>query len=336
MRWIQEKFFKMRFLAFLTTIVLFSNFAFCVEKENKTDASMSNSDAFVLGLVEGVTEFLPVSSTGHLILANKFLHLDSEAPLTDAKGNVIYSDKIEDGKPVAYTMKAATDAYAIIIQIAAIAAVAFLYWRDFLSMILGVFGKSKSGFMLARNIVVAFIPAAVIGFLFHDLIEKYLFGAMPVIAALALGALVMIFFQRKYESSFKSDKPALELHNLTLKQSLIVGFMQCVALFPGTSRSMMTILGAYFVGLRPVEAAKFSFILGFVTLSAASVYKLLKDGQMMLEVLSTGPLVLGLVIAFISSLLAAKWLVGFLNKKGLIPFAIYRLVLAAILLILFL
>lgn len=298
--------------------------------EKKSD--LSNTDAVILGLVEGVTEFLPVSSTGHLILTNEFLGLDSEEPI------LIESDKAGSGSQVAkpYTLKAAADAYVIVIQIAAIAAVAFLYWRDFWEMLMGVLGKSRAGLMLLRNVVAAFIPAAILGFLFHDAIESYLFGSVPVIAALAVGAIVMIFFQKKYEKSFVSEKPAMELHELSLKQSLVVGFMQCVALFPGTSRSMMTILGSYFVGLRPVQAAKFSFILGFVTLSAASIYKLLKDGKMMIEVLSPGPVVLGLVVAFISSLIAAKWLVGFLNRRGLIPFAIYRLLLAGALLLMLL
>ena len=321
------------FVYFIFLAFLFSAEAFCSTEEKKSD--LSNSDAVILGLVEGITEFLPVSSTGHLILTNKFLGLDSEESVLGADGEILYADKSEDGKPVAYTMKAAADAYVIVIQIAAIAAVAFLYWRDFWRMILGVFGKSREGFLLARNIVVAFIPAAVLGYLFHDAIESYLFGVMPVIAALALGAIAMIFFQKKYEKHFSDSKRASEICELSLKQSLIVGFMQCVALFPGTSRSMMTILGAYFVGLRPVQAAKFSFILGFVTLSAASVYKLLKDGRMMLEVLSPGPVALGLLVAFISSLAAAKWLVGFLNRRGLIPFAIYRLLLAAVLLYIF-
>lgn len=321
------------FVYFIFLAFLFSAESFCSAEEKKSD--LSNADAVTLGLVEGITEFLPVSSTGHLILTNKFLGLDSEEPVLGADGEILYADKSEDGKPVAYTMKAAADAYVIVIQIAAIAAVAFLYWRDFWRMILGVFGKSREGFLLARNIVVAFIPAAVLGYLFHDAIESYLFGVMPVIAALALGAIAMIFFQKKYEKHFSDSKRASEICELSLKQSLIVGFMQCVALFPGTSRSMMTILGAYFVGLRPVQAAKFSFILGFVTLSAASVYKLLKDGRMMLEVLSPGPVALGLLVAFISSLAAAKWLVGFLNRRGLVPFAIYRLLLAAVLLYIF-
>lgn len=322
------------FLYFIFLSLALSSEALCQTEAKKSD--LSKADALALGLVEGITEFLPVSSTGHLILANKFLGLDSEEPVLGEGGEIPYSDKSADGKPVPYTMKAAADAYVIVIQIAAIAAVAFLYWRDFWRMFLGVFGRSREGFLLARNVVVAFIPAAVLGYLFHDAIESYLFGAMPVIAALALGAVAMIFFQKKYEKHFADSGAETEICELSLKQSLIVGFMQCVALFPGTSRSMMTILGAYFVGLRPVQAAKFSFILGFVTLSAASVYKLLKDGKMMLEVLSPGPVALGLLVAFISSLVAAKWLVGFLNRRGLIPFAIYRIALAAVLLFIFL
>ena len=309
------------FLYFIFLSLALSSEALCQTEAKKSD--LSKADALALGLVEGITEFLPVSSTGHLILANKFLGLDSEEPVLGEGGEILYSDKSADAKPVPYTMKAAADAYVIVIQIAAIAAVAFLYWRDFWRMFLGVFGRSREGFLLARNVVVAFLPAAVLGYLFHDAIESYLFGAMPVIAA-------------KYEKHFADSGAETEICELSLKQSLIVGFMQCVALFPGTSRSMMTILGAYFVGLRPVQAAKFSFILGFVTLSAASVYKLLKDGKMMLEVLSPGPVALGLLVAFISSLVAAKWLVGFLNRRGLIPFAIYRLLLAGALLLMLL
>ncbi len=297
------------------------------------DNSMEYSDAAVLGVVEGVTEFLPVSSTGHLILANHFLGLDSDSPMFDSDGAAIESRKPgPDGRPAPYTLKEAADAYAIVIQVAAIAAVALLYWRELWSMVLGFLGRSRSGLMLARNLVAAFLPAAVVGFLLHDLIEELLFGVFPVVAALAAGAVAMIFVQRRYEGGFSDSSPALEIHELSVRQSLAVGCLQCVALWPGTSRSMMTIMGAYMVGLKPVQAAKFSFLLGLVTLSAASAYKMLQDGEQMFRAISAGPLATGFAVAFVSAAVSIKWLVGFLNRRGLVPFAWYRLALAAALL----
>lgn len=289
------------------------------------NANLSYADGVALGLVEGITEFLPVSSTGHLILANDFLGLESSAPVYNSAGEAI----IYDGKP--YTLKDAADAYAIVIQIAAIAAVAILYWAEVLSIIKGFFGKSREGLMLARNLVAAFLPAAFIGLALHGVIERCLFGVWPVIIALVAGAAAMFLAQKKYGAKFAAspDAKPLEIHELSVKQSLVVGFLQCVALWPGTSRSMMTILGSYIVGLRPVQAAKFSFLLGLITLSAASSFKFLKSGGEMLEALSVGPVVVGLIAAFLSSAIAVKWLVGFLNRKGLAPFAWYRIFLAA-------
>lgn len=287
---------------------------------------MSNFDGAILGLVEGLTEFLPVSSTGHLILTNNLLGLDSDEPAVDTEGKFI---KNKDGK--FYTVKEAVDAYSIVIQIAAIIAVFFVYWQDVSSMLLGLIGKSIVGFKLLRNLIVAFLPAVAIGLLLHDLIETYLFSVWPVIYALVMGALAMFLVQNKYGKTFKNATRAVELHELSIKQSFVVGLFQCIALWPGTSRSMVTIIGAYVVGLRPVEAAKFSFLLGLITLSAASVFKIYSDGVNMFEALPIMPLVVGFVVAFISSLVAAKWLVGFLNRRGLAPFAWYRILLAVVL-----
>ncbi len=307
------------------------------EANSKEKNYLGYNDAFVLGMVEGITEFLPISSTGHLIIANHFLGLNATDPIYDSKGEIVLSKKLnEDGSPKAYTSKEAADAFSIIIQIAAIAAVAIIYWKEVFSMILGIFGRDKNGLMLARNLFVAFMPAAVIGFLLHEKIEELLFDVLPVIIALAVGAFAMIFIEKKYKKDPPKDGKVLELHELSIKQVLFVGFLQCIALWPGTSRSMMTILGAYIVGLRPVQAAKFSFLLGLITLSAASTYKLLKDGREMFEAFSVGPVLFGSFVAFVSSAIAAKWLVGFLNKNGLFCFAIYRWLLALVLILMFL
>ena len=304
-------------------IAVFAGAAACAVAETpKTD--ISYSDSAILGLVEGVTEYLPVSSTGHLIIANAFLGLDRETPLADKNGLPLL-----DADNKQYTIKTLADAYSIVIQFGAIAAVALLYRRYMLMMLLGLLGKNPAGLKLFVNLVAAFVPAAAVGLLLHKAIEAHLFGVLPVICALAAGAVVMWFAQKKYDSAKNSKKT--EIENLSVRQSLIVGVFQCAALFPGTSRSMMTILGGYVAGLGAKNSATFSFLLGLATLTAASAFKLYKDGEAMFAALSAGSLLLGLAVAFVSAAVAVKWLVGFITRRGLVPFAVYRLVVAAVL-----
>lgn len=277
---------------------------------------MDYTDAVTLGAVEGVTEYLPVSSTGHLILTKRALGLDE----TDASG------KTRESR--------ATDAYLIVIQAGAIAAVAILYWRDLLAVLLGICGKSREGLRLGINLLVAFLPAAVIGFLLNDWIEEKLFGTMPVVIALASGAPLMLGaeFWRRRRFAAADKAPERELHELSPMQCLLIGGMQCIAMAPGTSRSMMTIVGGYFAGLSPVKSARFSFLLGLVTLSAATGYTLLRHGREMTEFLDPGPVLLGLFVATVTAALSVKWLVAWLSRHGLALFAYYRLALAIIIL----
>ncbi len=300
--------------------------AFCQEQKapNTEKTDITYIDGFVLGLVEGFTEYLPVSSTGHLILANNFLNLDTDTPLKKSDGSMALT---KDGKP--YTMKAAADAYAIVIQLGAIAAVAFLYRKNILSMIMGLLGRDKLGLKLLINLIVAFLPAAIIGLVLHDIIENLLFGLKPVIIALAVGALLMFVVQKVYDKKSAKQTKSVAMEEMSIKQALVVGLLQCVAMWPGTSRSMMTILGGYLAGLKPADSAKFSFLLGLATLSAASFFKMAKDGQNMLQTLSFAPLLLGLIVAFIAASISVKWFINFLTKRGLTPFAWYRLALAA-------
>lgn len=289
----------------------------------KTD--ISYSDATILGLVEGFTEYLPVSSTGHLIIANAFLGLDAPEPLFDADGGPVLNSRLE---PV--TLKSAADAYAVVIQLGAIAAVAFVYWEWLVKMLFGLLGRNPEGLRLLRNIVVAFMPAAVAGLLFGEFIESALFGVIPVVAALFFGALLMIWTQRRY--SLAHSRPSAgyaRLDDMRARSALLIGVFQCAAMWPGMSRSMITIVGGYAVGLRPADSARFSFLLGLVTLSAASAYKMLKDGDALLRAVSAGPLLLGMAVAFLSAALSVRWLVGFLTRRGLAPFAYYRIALAA-------
>ncbi len=292
--------------------------------QNGFKTGIGYTDALILGLVEGVTEYIPVSSTGHLILTNALLNLDADTPLADADGAPVL-----DGEGNPYTVKSAADAYAVVIQLGAIAAVALAYRKSLSRMAMGVLGRDSGGLSLLINLAAAFLPAAAAGFFLHGAIERELFRVGPVAFALAAGAVFMFAVQKAYDKKFPRGESRLRLEDMTVRRALLVGVLQCAALWPGTSRSMVTIAGGYTVGLKPTDAAKFSFLLGLATLSAASVFKALKDGQNMLPALSCGPLAFGLLAAFAAAALSVKWLVGFLERRGLAPFAWYRLALAA-------
>lgn len=267
--------------------------------------------AVVLGLVEGITEYLPVSSTGHLILASWLLGLDDPA------------------------RKEAVDAFNIVIQGGAILAVLGLYARRVQQMVQGMVGTDANGRRLLINVGLAFLPAAVVGPLLDDLIESYLFSAPPVLLALAIGGAWMIWLDSR-----PTTAPSIGLDEITPRQALIIGALQCVAMWPGTSRSMMTIAGGMMVGLRPQQAAEFSFLVGLPTLGAACVYKLLKNlldahetgTQNLFQLLGVAPVVLGIAVATVSAAIAVRGLVAFLGRYGLAPFGWYRIALTLVLL----
>ena len=275
--------------------------------------------AVILGLVEGVTEYLPVSSTGHLILTSALLGLDGAG------------------------VKRSVDAFNIIIQGGAILAVLGLYWARVKRMIVGGLGLVRigkgdaAGLRLGIQLVVAFIPAAVLGVALHDRIEARLFHAWPVLGALAAGGVYMIALDRWRRNTTREHE--LEIEGLTIGKALFIGCMQTVAMWPGTSRSMMTITGGVLVGLKPRAAAEFSFLLGLPTLGGACVYSLYKNvtksqelGEPnMFELLGLAPVLIGLIVATLSAAIAVHWLVGFLNAHGLAPFGWYRLALCAVL-----
>jgi undecaprenyl-diphosphatase len=268
--------------------------------------------AGVLGLVEGITEYLPVSSTGHLILASALLGLDTPE------------------------RRSSLAAFEIVIQAGAIAAVLGLYRGRVAQMARGLAGRDPAGRRLLANLLVAFLPAALVGPLLDGAIERHLFRPAPVLLALALGGVWMIALGRRGARGPGGDH-ALEA--ITWRTALAIGAFQCVAMWPGTSRSMMTIAGGVVLGLRARDAAEFSFLLGVPTLGAACVYKLAQDllgaaqdgGPNLFDALGAGSVALGFAVAAVSAALAVRWLVGFLQRQGLAPFGWYRIGLAALL-----
>ena len=304
--------------------------------EGVETANLSYGHAVILGIVEGITEYLPISSTGHLILTNAFLNLDENTPVRDAEGEwILVQEDLETPRP--YTVGEAAYAYVIVIQAGAIAAVIMLYWQTILQILLGCVGKNPQGRKLAINLICAFIPAAIVGLLLDDWIEAKLGNNIRAVAgALIVGAVVMLIVEKWRKRRQKGaidpeDGPGI--HDLSIRQSVMIGFFQCLAMWPGTSRSMATIVGGYLAGLSPKNAAEFSFLLGLITLSAASGYKMVTDGSQMIRALEFGPVIVGCLVAFISAALAVKWLVSYLSRHGLALFAWYRIILAITVLI---
>lgn len=271
---------------------------------------MNLVQAVILGLVEGITEYLPVSSTGHLILTSAALGLSAGPE------------------------KESVHAFEVVIQAGAILAVVGLYWPRFVQMLRGVLGRDAAGLRLFVNIVIAFVPAAAIGFVLHDWITRRLFYPGPVAGALVLGGVYMLAVDR-WKRGRKGEGKTID--EMSRGDALTIGVFQIGALWPGASRSMMTITGGYAAGLTPVAAAEFSFLLGVPTLMAAAGYSLVKDlaratpeSPPFYEVLGVWPTAVGLVVATLSAAAAVKFLVAVLQRRGLAPFAWYRIVVGVI------
>lgn len=327
---------------FFVISLIFATAPLCLaEESNFTDrepvAELSPIDAIILGVVEGVTEFLPISSTGHLIIATHYLGLEGEEPLLDASGKPLWhkkpSKKYPEGEPL--TLKLAADTYIIVIQVGAILAVLLLYRAPILSMLQGLLGRDASGARLLRNVVLAFTPVAIIGLAASKIIEKHLFSVNMVIVGLVGGAILMIIVERWRHTHGDIHAYSKEPADLRPSEALTVGFMQCLALLPGTSRSMVTIVGGYLGGLTPVKAAEFSFLVGLPVLAGAALLKSWRSGPAMIEVLGWTHVLLGILVAAVSAAIAVKFFVSFLTKHGLLAFAIYRIVLAGLIALFF-
>lgn len=279
---------------------------------------MHSLQALCLGIIEGITEYLPISSTGHLIVAQRLMGIG-----------------VESGTPF---QKEAAACFAICIQGGAIMAVLGLYFRHVLQMLRGFLGKDAAGLHLAWMIVVGFLPAAVLGSLLNHWIETKLFGIWPIVVAWILGGfgiLAVISWKKRYGNP-NGNK---ELVDMTWQMALIVGLLQCVAMCPGTSRSLMTIAGGLLVGLTVHAAVEYSFLLGVLTLTAATAKKALGKIDdlganyhvfggglnLMWDVYGPQTLLVGIVAAAISAAFAVKWLVSYLQKHSLSIFGYYRI-----------
>ena len=284
--------------------------------QSAAPAAMTIVQSLLLGIIEGITEYLPVSSTGHLIVAERFMGIGTGDELS----------------------KQAADAFAICIQGGAILAVLGLYWPRVMQMLRGLLGKDAVGFRLLVAIVCGFLPAAVIGLAFNDWIEAHLFGLWPVVGAWLAGG-VAILAVAWWRRGHPTPGGGRELAEITWKMALIIGFMQCVAMWPGTSRSLMTIVGGVMVGLSLSAAVEFSFLLGVVTLTAATLKKavwpvseggdaydtLFGGFQLMLDKFGQVNMIVGVVAATVSAAIAVKWMVGYLQKHGMSLFGWYRI-----------
>lgn len=274
----------------------------------------------ILAIVEGLTEFLPISSTGHLIICGKFIELSP---------------------------KEFSNAFFVIIQLGAILSVLYLYFND-LNPIAKSKLKVKAGtdynnlslkekfqlrdlatMRLIAKILVGFLPAALLGFLFDDLIDKYLFNEVTVAIALIFYGIIIIFMEKRNKSvSFKYES----LEDITIKTAFLIGIFQCLAMVPGTSRSAATIIGAMLLGCSRTSAAKFSFYLAIPTMLGATVLKIFKIGLSF----SLGQwflILLGSVVSYFVALIVIKKFLAYIRNNDFTYFGLYRIVLGIIVLL---
>lgn len=246
--------------------------------------------ALILGIVEGLTEFLPVSSTGHLILAGSLLDFN------DDRGKL----------------------FEIVIQFGAILAVIWEYRRRIVHICGGMFNDAAAQKLLI-NIAIAFVPLAVLGLLFGKAIKAHLFQPVPVALALIIGGFIILWAEKR-EHKIRVDN----IEDLSMTDAVKLGFAQAVALIPGTSRSGSTIIGGLLFGLSRKAATEFSFFLAIPTLSIATFYELYKERNL-LSADDLGMWVVGIVASFVSAFLCVRWLLRFISNHDFTPFAWYRI-----------
>ncbi len=299
---------------------------------SKPIAELRLRDSVVLGLIEGLTEYLPVSSMGHVMVADQMFGLEDTTQLKDSDGRLLWARPPGLGRPHGspLTIKLASDTFTVVTQIGAILAVAILFRSRFYEIGRGLVGRSDDGLRLLRNLLVAFLPAGIVGFLFNRWILEHLVSIGPILTAQLVGAGLMVYAEW-WRKNRAVPEPDLDGGRISLGKALGIGVMQCASFWPGMSRSMTTIVGGYFAGMDGRRAGEFSFLLGFLTLSAASIYKARQSGPAMIEVFGWSHVLIGGAVATIAAMLAVKLFLSYLSRHGLIVFAIYRVAFAVFL-----
>jgi undecaprenyl-diphosphatase len=261
--------------------------------------------AIILGIVEGVTEFLPISSTGHLIIAEKLLNF-----------------------------KDTNDLFTVVIQVGAIAAVVWFYRRDLWERIVGLFKWQAEALNFWKLLVIATIPAGIFGLLL-DKSMNHITTPAVVACSLIIGGIILWLVDRKPVLVKDSRKETIDFSAITTKRALLVGLGQCVAIIPGVSRSGATIVSGLATGLNRPTATAFSFYLSIPVMVLASGYKLAKyHSDLHTLPGGSGALIIGLVFAFVTALLAVSWLLRYISRHNFRPFAYYRILFGAAILIL--
>ncbi|MEA3053387.1 MAG: undecaprenyl-diphosphatase [Sphingomonadales bacterium] len=245
----------------------------------------------LLGIVEGVTEFIPVSSTGHLVLAAELLGFRSEAQGT----------------------------FEIVIQLGAILSVIVLYWRRFRDAGVGILRREPEALRFARNIALGFLPSMAVGFLVYDAVKAMLGSPTIVAVALIVGGILILVLERRMR-----ETKVWSVEAMGWKTALAIGLIQCLSMIPGVSRSGATIMGALWLGVERKTAAEYSFFLAVPTMLAASGYDLLKTGAG-LDSGAWGTIAIGFVVSFIVALLVIKAFLAIVTRHGFAPFAWYRI-----------
>ncbi|WP_462390515.1 undecaprenyl-diphosphate phosphatase [Acidovorax sp. Q11] len=255
--------------------------------------------AAIMGVVEGLTEFLPISSTGHLILAGSLLGFD------DAKAKV----------------------FDIAIQTGAIFAVILVYWQKIRSTLVAL-PTERQAQRFALNVLIGFLPAVVLGLLFGKVIKAHLFTPVVVASTFIIGGFIILWAERRPASATRVHS----VDEMTPLDALKVGLVQCLAMIPGTSRSGSTIIGGMLLGLSRQAATDFSFFLAIPTLIGAGVYSLYKE-RALLSMADLPMFLTGLVFSFLSAWLCVRWLLRYISTHSFVPFAYYRIVFGIVVLV---
>jgi undecaprenyl-diphosphatase len=256
--------------------------------------------ALILGIVEGVTEFLPVSSTGHLILATELLGFDADK----------------------------WAAFNVIIQLGAILAIVVLYWRTFWAVLEGMLKGQAISWRFVRNILIGFLPSAILGFLLINKIELLLGNAMVVAVALIVGGIAILIIERMVK-----ETPIVGVAEMPLTTVIGVGLVQCLAMIPGVSRSGATIMGGLSLGVERRTAAEFSFFLAIPTMVGATTLELVKHHDTLFAGASGvgfSAVAVGFIVSFVVAIVVVKAFVHYISRHGFAPFAWYRIVVGAV------